>query len=164
MNCCCAGWGGDSFLEKALVSTITTGKELLGPSRAIPHILEKKRYFDGKVLPLKKLHEKPKPRLSPLEHWRKGRWARSSSGTPGKPPEQSLPHVPHPCCLTSPFSPCQSAAEMSNVLGWRGSGHPLLLSRWSVGFGTCLGHTFLLALLVSSPPLHAQPSQPSLLI
>lgn len=113
-------------------------------------------------MPLKKLHEKPKPRLSPSEHWRKGCWTRSSSGIPGKPLEQSLPHAPHPCSLASPFSPCRSAAETSNVLGWRGSGHPLLLSRSSVGFGTCLGHTFLLALLALSPPLHAQPSQPSL--
>lgn len=48
MNCCCLGRGGDSFLEQALVSAITAGKELVSPSRVIPHILGKKHYFDVK--------------------------------------------------------------------------------------------------------------------
>jgi len=48
MNCCCWGRGGDSFLEKALVSPIAAGKESLRPSRVILYILEKKYYFDVK--------------------------------------------------------------------------------------------------------------------
>lgn len=48
MNCCCWGWGGDSFLERALVSPVPAGKELFRPSRVILYILEKKSYFDVK--------------------------------------------------------------------------------------------------------------------
>lgn len=46
MNCCFWAWGGDSFLERALVSPV--GKELFRPSRVILYILEKKSHFDVK--------------------------------------------------------------------------------------------------------------------